>query len=235
MPSGEAVRSAAPAWSSRSPAAPRRAWSPDHHFQFACAAACRDQEVFPGRRLHRACADAYAPPAAGAHAAPRAQQAAAIWKRGSSLGRSETSYSSRETSLVISLNIAGTISRLTVEKRCNRPPFSIFKPKLPGSDLCRPFLAHQVPRAQIFFRNRRSIIEKQASIQLVIRWRARQANFDFERMCLRKLFVNRAPRSIAPGNAVGIKNVAVQIALRILQRHLVRRTQIRTIVARDSL
>src|SRR6266446_2514066 len=54
-------------------------------------------------------------------------------------------------------------------------------------------------------------------------------------MRLGELLVNRAPVAAAPGNAVGIKNVAIQIALGILQRHLIHGPQVRAIVGQQSL
>src|SRR5882757_4402523 len=45
-------------------------------------------------------------------------------------------------------------------------------------------------------------------------------------MRLRELVVNRAPIAIAPGNALGIKDVAIQIALGIFQRFFILRTQV---------
>src|SRR6266853_5347818 len=54
-------------------------------------------------------------------------------------------------------------------------------------------------------------------------------------MRLGELVVHRTPGAIAPGNAVGIKNVAVQIALGILQQRRVLRPQIPAIVGKESL
>src|SRR5882762_917473 len=48
-------------------------------------------------------------------------------------------------------------------------------------------------------------------------------------MRLRELVVNRAPVAIAPGNAFGIEDVAIQIALSVFQGCLVLRTQVRAI------
>src|SRR5258706_11907231 len=52
-------------------------------------------------------------------------------------------------------------------------------------------------------------------------------------MRLRKLVVNRAPVATSPGNAVGVENVAVQIALVILQRPLIRRAKMGAIVGKQ--
>src|SRR5579864_5649732 len=65
--------------------------------------------------------------------------------------------------------------------------------------------------------------------------RAAHAHLDLELARLRQLVVDGAPGSVAPRYAVGVKNVAIQIALVILQRCLVQRPQIRAVVRQQSL